>query len=57
MAGEAKQFSKAVRINSTIPSKNQIEVKNHLGETIQYQLLLIPFYLLGQLHRLFKKDD
>lgn len=51
----AKQFSKAVRINSALPSKNQVTVKNHLGELIQYQLLSIPFYLVGQLHRLLKE--
>jgi predicted AAA+ superfamily ATPase len=52
----AKQSSKAVRINSARPLKNQVEVKNHQGEVIQYQLLSIPFYLLGQLHRLFKEN-
>lgn len=42
----------AVRINSDYPSNVNVNVKNTLGESVQYQLLSLPFYLLGQIHRL-----
>lgn len=47
-----KQLSRAVRINADLPSKTQIETKIPTGETVTYQLLSLPFYLLGQLHRI-----
>jgi predicted AAA+ superfamily ATPase len=47
-----KQFSTAVRINSDMPSKTDVHVKDPQGNPINYTLLSIPFYLLGQLHRL-----
>lgn len=47
-----KKLNKAVRINSDKPSKMLVQVKNHAGEAVEYELLSIPFYLLGQLHRL-----
>ena len=47
-----KKLAKAIRINSNLPSKTPIVVKNQLGETIHYELLSLPFYLVGQLHRL-----
>ena len=47
-----KGFSFALRVNSDLPSQVQVEVKDHQGEIICYTLLSLPFYLLGQLHRL-----
>src|SRR3990167_3368243 len=47
-----RQFATAVRVNSDTPSKTSVQVKNHLGETILYQLLSVPFYLMGQIPRL-----
>lgn len=47
-----KRFPIAVRINSDIPSKMDVNVKDHQGNVINYTLLSIPFYLLGQLYRL-----
>ncbi len=47
-----KQFPRAVRINSDFPSQTEVQVKDHADNLIQYRLLSIPFYLLGQLHRL-----
>lgn len=47
-----KGFRIAVRINSDLPSKTNIQVKDHTGNPIEYTLLSLPFYLLGQLHRL-----
>ncbi len=41
-----------VRINSDSPSRVVVDVKDHNGIAVQYTLLSIPFYLLGQLHRL-----
>jgi uncharacterized protein len=47
-----KHFPLAARVNSDIPSKMDIHVKDHRGNAISYTLLSVPFYLLGQLHRL-----
>ena len=47
-----KHLSLAVRVNSDLPSKVEVSVKDHQGNSIQYTLLSIPFYLLGSLHRL-----
>jgi len=47
-----KKFPLAMRINSDYPSKTPIEMKDHGGNSVQYTLLSIPFYLLGQINRL-----
>jgi hypothetical protein len=47
-----KKKNYAVRINSDIPSVHTVQVKNPPGDLIEYKLLSIPFYILGQLHRL-----
>jgi predicted AAA+ superfamily ATPase len=47
-----KQLNLAVRINSDLPSLTPVAVKDHEGKTINYHLLSLPFYLLGQLHHL-----
>lgn len=44
----------AGRVNSDIPSQTKIEVKDHQGNDIHYKLSSLPFYLLGQLHRLLE---
>ncbi len=51
---ELKKSLLAVRINSDFPSKTDINVKNHVGVTVQYQLLSIPFYLMEQISRLLQ---
>lgn len=51
---KAKQLQQAVRIYSGLPQKSQISVKDYAGEQIEYQLLSLPYYLLGQLFRLLK---
>src|SRR5262249_54144237 len=43
-----KKLSVAVRINSDLPSKTEVEMKDPLGNSVQYKLLSIPFYLTGQ---------
>lgn len=47
-----KKFPLAVRINSDYPSKMTINQKNTLGDDVSYNLISIPFYLIGQLYRL-----
>ncbi len=42
----------ALRVNSDYPSRTKVSVKDVSGASIQYQLLSIPFYLLGQIDRL-----
>ncbi len=47
-----KKLSFAIRINSDVPSITNLHVKDSLGNFVDYSLLSIPFYLLGQLYRL-----
>lgn len=49
-----KQFPIAVRFNSDLPSLTNINIKDPQLEIIKYNLLSLPFYLLGQLHRLLE---
>lgn len=51
---DLKGFSSAVRVNSDTPSITEVKVRNSLGHLVNYRLLSIPFYLLGQLHRLLE---
>ena len=47
-----KKLSLAVRINSDYPSKTNVDVKDNLGKSVNYTFISIPFYLMGQIHRL-----
>ncbi|MDQ2995118.1 MAG: AAA family ATPase [Pseudomonadota bacterium] len=47
-----KEFDLAVRINSDYPSVVNVNSKNNRGGSLQYILLSLPFYLVGQIHRL-----
>jgi predicted AAA+ superfamily ATPase len=49
---QLKKSSIAMRINSDYPSKTAINIKDSKGNPFQYTLLSIPFYLIGQIHRL-----
>ena len=49
-----KKKTLAIRINSDFPSLCAIKVKDPMGTSIEYQLLSLPFYLIGQLHRLIQ---
>ena len=49
-----KKKKLAVRINSDYPTIGPVEVKITEDATVKYTLLSIPFYLVGQLHRLLK---
>lgn len=44
----------AVRVNSDFPSLGSVQVKIPGDSTLVYTLLSLPFYLLGQIHRLIE---
>lgn len=52
-----KKKPTALRINSDLPRLGPIHVKDFSGSSIEYNLLSLPFYLLGQLHRLIQNAD
>lgn len=52
---DSKKKNLAVRINSDYPTIGSVQVKTSEGSSVSYTLLSLPFYLLGQLHRLL--DD
>lgn len=47
-----KGLKSAVRINSNLPLLSEVSLKDTQGDSVQYQLRSLPFYLIGQLHRL-----
>jgi len=47
----AKNLAFGLRINSDFPNKTPVKTKNHAGKLIEYVLLSLPFYLVGQIHR------
>lgn len=47
----------AVRINSSPPSLSDIHLKDTQGIPVQYKLQSIPFYLIGELHRLLEHNE
>lgn len=49
---QAKEKTVAVRFNSDTPSLGPVRIKDTSGSFLEYNLLSLPFYLLGQLHRL-----
>ena len=49
-----KRRGLAVRINSDYPTLGPVRVKIYEGPTLEYTLLSLPFYLIGQLHRLIE---
>ncbi len=51
-----KQFPIAVRVNSDFPSFMKVKTTNAQGMEVSYTLYSLPFYLLGQLHRLLDSD-
>ncbi len=52
-----KKLSRAIRINSDFPSLTNIDIKTNTGKPVEYQLISIPFYLTGQIHRLLDSDS
>ena len=49
-----KKKNLAVRINSDYPTLSPVQVKISTGNHLEYTLLSLPFYLIGQLHRLIE---
>jgi len=47
-----KKLPLAIRINSDYPSKTNVDVKDNLGKSVNYTFISIPFYFVGQIHRL-----
>lgn len=47
-----KKLLLAVRINSDLPYKTEIKIKDHSNKAWHYTLLSLPFYLTGQIHHL-----
>lgn len=52
-----KKYPIALRINSDYPNKTNVNVKDNWGNQIKYTLLSIPFYLVGQTHRLLNLNS
>ena len=51
-----RQWAYAVRFNIDLPSLSTIKTQTKLGHHVAYQLLSLPFYLIGQIHRLLPID-
>jgi predicted AAA+ superfamily ATPase len=49
-----KNLTLAVRVNADFPSLSDVKVTNSLGKEVNYHLLSLPFYLMGQLSRLLE---
>lgn len=49
-----KNLDVALRVNSDFPSITPINVQDSFGKNINYKLVSIPYYLLGEAHRLLK---
>lgn len=47
-----KSYETAVRIYSGMPVVFDVDVKDPLGKEIHYQLRSMPYYLIGEIHRL-----
>lgn len=52
---QLKKLSVALRINSDLPTKVKVNVKDASGAMIEYTLLSIPFYLCHQTYRLLNQ--
>jgi hypothetical protein len=52
-----KKISLAVRVNSDKPSVLIAQIADQITYPFEYTLISLPFYLLGQVHRLIKKAN
>ena len=52
-----KKRNLAIRINSDKPSICLSQTTDSSGSSIEYKLLSLPFYLLGQIHRLINNSE
>lgn len=51
-----KKISLTVRVNSDKPSIFNAQISDHATQSLEYKLISLPFYLLGQIHRLIKNS-
>lgn len=49
-----KKISLALQVNSDKPSIVTAQIADQTTPLLKYQLLSLPFYLLGQVHRLLR---
>ena len=52
-----RQLPLAVRVNADPASLTPLSVKLNTGESVEYTLLSIPFYLVGQVRRLIREAE
>lgn len=52
-----RQWPMAVRFNTDLPSITAVNIETSLKQTANYQLLSLPLYLIGQLHRLIEESS
>lgn len=52
----SKNLSLALRINSDLPSKVTVDLKDVMGKRVTYQLLSLPFYLISETYRLLDES-
>lgn len=53
---ELKKYSTAIRVNSDVPSKVDVNLNSTTGNKVSYKLISIPFYLLGQVNRILEQE-
>ena len=51
-----KKYSLAMRANSDLPNITDVKVTNQKGQLVEYRLISIPFYLIGQINRLIELE-
>jgi uncharacterized protein len=51
-----KKYPVAIRINADLPSKINVNVKDSTGHPVKYDLISIPFYLVGQIPRILSSS-
>lgn len=47
-----KKLSTAIRLSTEMPAKMNIHTKTALGDVAKYELICLPIYMIGELHRL-----
>lgn len=50
-----KKLPTAVRLSTEMPAKMSIHTKTALGDIAKYELVCLPIYMIGQLHRLLQQ--
>ena len=49
---ENKKLNLAFRINADVPSRTAVNIKTSQGNTVEYELFSLPFYLVSEISRL-----